>query len=345
VCSSDLANDTAALNQALADILAKIEMMGIGNTSIDDGTTNQVTTTTGEVAELLEVDESSYKYYRSGGDYGTMTEWADAPEASFENGSVVWDLASQGVLENGVKYTVTFDCYPSQETYDTIAKLKNHDITYDSLDPEIKKYIADNGNDSYSLYTNTNATLSYDDTRDEAGQQIVDYENPPAVATDAETLAVSKEWEGGDPDVDSVEMTVLMDDGEFHVANLSADNGWSDSSFISIGIIKNGQVLPGAEGHDFTFAELDGSQYHWELDTPTVHPMLINGTKTMLIKADAKHPAPSGATTYTIKGETYYVDTQAAGLKATNHRRSNLNLTKVVTGEDAPADEIGRAHV
>ena len=332
------ANDTAALNQALADILAKIEMMGIGNTSIDDGTTNQVTTTTGEVAELLEVDESSYKYYRSGGDYGTMTEWADAPEASFENGSVVWDLASQGVLENGVKYTVTFDCYPSQETYDTIAKLKNHDITYDSLDPEIKKYIADNGNDSYSLYTNTNATLSYDDTRDEAGQQIVDYENPPAVATDAETLAVSKEWEGGDPDVDSVEMTVLMDDGEFHVANLSADNGWSDSSFISIGIIKNGQVLPGAEGHDFTFAELDGSQYHWELDTPTVHPMLINGTKTMLIKADAKHPAPSGATTYTIKGETYYVDTQAAGLKATNHRRSNLNLTKVVTGEDAPAD-------
>lgn len=332
------ASDTAALNKAIADILAKIEMSGIANTEIDDGTTNQVTTSSGEVAELLEVDTSSFKYYRSGGSYGNMQAWADAPEAEFTDGTVEWDLASQGVLENGVKYTVTFDCYPSQETYDTIAKLKNGDLKYADLDSEIKKYIVDNGDGSYSLRTNTNATLSYDDTRDDAGQQTAGYKNPDPVATDAETLAATKEWEGGSADTKSLDMTVLMDDKEFHTTEMTEADGWSTSSFISIGIIKNGKVLPGAEGHDFKFAELDDTQYHWELETPTVHPMLIDGTKTMLIKVDEDHQAPSGADTYTINGATYYVDKEAAGLKATNHRRSNLNLTKVVTGEDAPAD-------
>lgn len=330
------ANDTAALNQALADILAKIEMMGIGNTSIDDGTTNQVTTTSGKVAELLEVDEDSYKYYRSGGDYGTMQEWADAPEATFENGSVKWDLASEGVLENGVRYTVTFDCYPSQETYDIIAQLKNGDLKYSELDSEIRKYIVDNGNGSYSLRTNTNATLSWDDTRDEAGQQTAGYTNPDPVKTDASTLTATKEWEGGEADVDSLKMTILMDDEPFHTSEMTKAGGWTTSSFISYGLIKNGKVLSGAEGHDFKFAELDDTQYHWELETPTVHPMIIDGTPTMLVMVDKDHPA-SGQT-YTIDGKTYYVDSSVAGLTATNHRRSNLNLKKTVVGEDVPED-------
>ncbi len=334
------ASSSAELKDAFAAILEAIEMSGIGNTSINDGTTNKVTTTSGEIAELLEVDTSSYKYYRSGGSYGNMTPWAEAPAATFENGAVKWDLSEEGVLENDVTYTVTFDCYPSQYTYDTIAKLKNGDITYNSLDSEVKKYIVDNGDGSYSLLTNTNATLSYDDTRDEEGQQTVGYTNPDPVGTTVQTLSATKEWEGGDADTDSLEMTVLMDDKPFHTATLTKTGGWTTSSFISVGIIKNGQVLSGAEGHDFKFAELDDTQYHWELDTPTVRPMLINGTLTMLVKVDKTHPLPSGATTYTIKGATYYVDSSTAGLTATNHRRSNLNLTKVVTGNEAPEDAV-----
>ena len=260
------------------------------------------------------------------------------PEATFTDGHVDWDLNTLGTLLTGVTYRVSFLCYPSQYTYDTIAQLKNGDITYDSLDSEIKKYIVDNGGGSYSLRTNTNATLSYDDTRDEEGKQTVDYTNPDPVATDAETLTVKKDWEGGKPtDVpDSLDMTVLMDDEEFHKTTLSDENSWSSSSYISIGIIKDDKVLEGAEGHDFTFAELDGSQYHWELESPTVHPMLIDGKLTMLIKVDADHPAQGK--TYTIGNNTYYVSTEDAGLKAVNHRRSSLDLTKVVTGEDAPKD-------
>ena len=333
------ASDTAALNQAISDILAKIEMAGIANTEIDDGTTNQVTTTSGEVAELLEVDESSYKYYRSGGTYGSsMQPWADAPKAKLVNGTVEWDLSSVGVLENGVKYTVTFDCYPSQYTYDTIAKLKNGDITYNSLDTNVKKYIVDNGNGNYSLRTNTNASLSWDDTRDDAGQQSDEYVNPDPVATAADSLTINKEWDGAKPDVDSLPLTVMMDGKAFHTATLSAGNNWETSSFISVGIIKNGQALSGAPGHDFSFAELDDTQYRWELDAPTVRPMRIGEDIVMLVKVDEKHPAPADADTYTIDGADYYADSAASGLTATNHRRSNLNLTKAVTGEDAPQD-------
>ena len=337
------AQDTAALNQAISDILAKIETVGFADAEIDDGTTNQVTTTSGEVAELLEL-VPNFKYYRSGGSYGTMQPWSGAPEAKIVDGEVVWDLTSEGVLENGVRYTVTFDCYPSQYTYDTIAQLKNGDIQYSELDPEVQKYIVDNGGGSYSLRTNTDAGIKWDDTRDDAGQQESAYKNPDPVATAADSLPIEKKWEPNEPDVTSIPITVMMDETkQFHTATLTASNNWQSSSYISVGIIKGTEALPGAMGHDFSFAELDDSQYHWEIDAPVVRPMLINGggtshTPTMLIKVDEKHPAPSGATTYTIDGATYYADTASTGLTATNYRRSNLNLKKTVTGEDAPED-------
>ena len=358
------ADNTAAMQEAFAEILAKIEMSGIGEVDIKDGTTNKVAASSG-VVELLEVDESSYKYYRAGGTNedgsvkydptaNTITpigeetvnigvEWTAGedpapPAAQLVNGAVDWDLSSLDVLENGVTYTVTFDVYPSQTTYDIIAQLKNGDITYDSLDTEVKQYIADNGGGNYTLRTNTSATLSWDDTRDDAEQQTDNYVNPDPVGTNAQQLTVNKKWEGADADVESLPITVLMDGEEFHTASLSAENNWETSSYISVGIIKNGQALSGALGHDFSFAELDDTQYRWELDAPTVRPMLVNGTLTMLIKVDKDHPAPSGATTYTIDGSIYYVDSAAGGLTATNHRRSNLNLTKTVTGEDAPED-------
>lgn len=334
------AQNTAALNQAIADILAKIEMAGFADAEVDDGTTNQVESSSGEVAELLEL-VPNFKYYRSGGDYGSMQPWSDAPEAKIVDGEVIWDLSEVGVLENGVRYTVTFDCYPSQTTYDVIAGLKNGDITYgdtEVLPEEAWQYIVDNGGGSYSLRTNTNAGIKWDDTRDDAGRQESSYINPNPVATDAETLTAKKEWEGGDPDIEELDITVLMDEEPFHEDTISDDNEWETESFISIGIIKDGKVLPGAEGHDFKFAELGDEQYHWELETPTVHPMLIDGTKTMLIMEDDAHPVPSGADTYTINNKTYYADTSAAGLTAINHRRSNLNLKKAVMGEDAPED-------
>ncbi len=344
----------AELQEAFADIISQIsENIGITDVDIKDGTTQTVTTTAGVTHHLLEVVPNSFKYYRSGGDYGDMKEWTSAddpkpPTASFNDttGQVEWDLSPIGVLENNVKYTVTFDVYPSQETYDLIAQLKNGDIQYSDIDPAVSQYIDES---TYALRTNTTASYTWKDTReDPADEHSENYTNPDPVATSSDTLPISKEWEGGNPDVQSVDITVLMDEGTddeeaFHTATLTAANGWATSAFISVGIIKDGEPLPGAMGHDFSFAELDGSQYHWEMDAPVVRPMLINGggedhTPTMLIKVDDKHPLPSDATKYTIDGNDYYVDSTMVGLTATNHRRSNLNLTKVVTGEDAPED-------
>ena len=385
------AADSSSLADAINDIFSKIvKTLGITGVSVNDGTTSQVQTTSGEISHLLEVDTSTYEYWLSfntvdgkftmkdllsgndieytvtssgnnvtiswskdGNNYSETYEgtysagtarikWDRAtsfynyapPTASFTNPSVDWDLSTVGTLLDGVTYEVTFDVYPSQYTLDLVAQMKNGEIKYSDLDSEVKKYLKED----YTLHTNTEANLTYTDSRNDQGEQTVPYVNPEPVSTNSEQLTINKKWEGGDPDTDSLPITVMMGSEKFYTPTLSAANNWKTNANISIGIIKNGQALSGAMGHDFSFAELDDTQYHWELDAPTVRPMLVNGTLTMLIKVDTKHPAPSGAETYTIDGSTYYVDSSTTGLTATNIRRSYLDVVKTVTGANAPAD-------
>ena len=164
-----------------------------------------------------------------------------------------------------------------------------------------------------------------------------------SVATTASTMSVSKKWENelDARSVGTIDMTVLMGEEEFHKVTLK-DPEWSeDPIYISTGLMRTKadntmQILD--TGHDFTFAELGAEQYNWELVAPVMHPMIIDGTLTMLIMVDEAHPA-GDAKTYVLDGKTYYVEAEGeASLNAFNYRRSNLNLTKVVTGEDAPAD-------
>ncbi|MBQ6368001.1 MAG: Cna B-type domain-containing protein [Erysipelotrichaceae bacterium] len=275
----------------------------------------------------------------------------DPPQAKLENGSVNWNLSSVGTLLDGVTYSVTFDVYPSQTTLDIVADIKNDPYVDESnqgawgeLDSNIQQYIDKNGN----LSTNTTATLTWDDTREGYDGGSVNYTNPDPVQTDAvKQLAVSKEWENeiDSQSAKSVTLGVLRDDDTEPVysVSLNSDNGWKGSVFVSIGIMRTNadgemEVLKGSEGHDFTFSEPDDLTYHWELDVPTVHPMMIDGTLTVLIKVDEKHTAPSGATVYTINGDQYYADESANSLTATNYRRSSLNIKKVVEGENVPED-------
>jgi len=316
--------------------------VGYTNVELTDGvtemTTSNVKTTAGGTVTGL-------KYYRSGGDYSTTAnnglgeEWTDAPEATFEDGAVKWDLASEGVLENEVTYTVTFDCWPSQTTLDIVADIKNDPSSYNDLDANIKKYIDADGN----LKTNTTASLSYTDTR--TGESSTEeYVNPDPVTTAAiEQLAVSKEWENelDGQSAAPITLTVTRDGEDKYTVDLSNDNGWTDSVYISIGILRtNGDDVEVLEkGHDFIFTEPADLGYYWELDVPTVRPMLVDGTLTMLIKVDDKHQ-PGSAKTYTIDGAQYYADeTGAASLTAVNHRRARLNITKVVDGEDADPEQ------
>ena len=281
------ASNEAALAQAMNDIFTNIaKTLGVGDVSITDGTTANVSTSSG-VSHLLEVDDNSFEYsltmpvgegnvitrkdLLTGEDYtirltanndGTVTatsdrfvngpvtvtgkiennaltyEWTEAtelynfapPAASFNSstGSVDWNLESLGTLLNGVTYTVTFDVYPSQETYDLVANLKNGAIRYNAhyseteynalpanlkkyytkvtneetgeeyyeLDANIRKYLSED----YTLETNTVASMKYSDTRpDENGNTVtgktVYYNELPPAPLVSSKINVEKIWE------------------------------------------------------------------------------------------------------------------------------------------------------
>ncbi|MBR2560668.1 MAG: LPXTG cell wall anchor domain-containing protein [Eubacterium sp.] len=299
----------------------------------------------------------------------TLTiEWTEAtgfynynpPAASYNSttGAVEWNLHPVGTLLDGVTYTVTFDCYPSQETLDLIADLKNGDIQYSNLDPAIQQYLTSD----YQLKTNTTATLSYTDTRPGGGSGSIEYVNPdPQPVNATEEVTVSKIWnnsldsrEGWKQDLD---LYVTRDDVEVHTVELTRDNNWTGTAWISYGILtedENGVHLK-TTGHDYSFSEDVETGYYWEIKAPTIRPMLIGTTVTMLklvenpseditsaFGTDANAKAHIGDGTYyklTIDGEVEYyvvVEDVSSALTATNHRRSYLDVVKSVTGGNVP---------
>ena len=290
-----------------------------------------------------------------GGQRYLKYEWTEAnalynkapTEAHFNTTthSVDWDLSSAGTLLDGVIYSITFTVYPTQTTLDYIADIKNDPSAWNELG-DVKNYIDQDG----KLATNTGATLTYSDTRlpEDDQPDPVSFEPPEKQQAEAvETLAVTKDWKNAldERPKEDVELEVNRDnESDVYDLVLNQDNNWHGSVYISIGIMRvrgldEPEIL--APGHDFTLSEPQNLSYRWELDAPVMRPMMIDGVKTMLIKVDAKHPAPSGADTYTIDGAQYYAgQTGDASLTATNNRRSNLNFTKVVTGEGAPEDAV-----
>ncbi|MCR5009871.1 MAG: VWA domain-containing protein, partial [Clostridia bacterium] len=102
------------------------------------------------------------------------------PTASFNEstGAVDWNLEPVGTLLNGVSYSVSFNVYPSQTTLDYVADIKNNpgeNGAWKDLPANVKNYIDVNGN----LKTNTNAKITYSDTRlDNPGPKETTMENP-----------------------------------------------------------------------------------------------------------------------------------------------------------------------
>lgn len=416
------ADDTAKLESALNTILQKIETAGIGETTIEDGTTQSVSTDSGTL-NLLTIDytsetNNSFRYWLSfpvtqgtDGSYsgklnnkdakvtqnsdGTYTcTWGDnnefslkgtvidgmfkyqwtgandlynkeAPKATLSGSKVNWDLKDLDVLLNGVTYTVTFNVWPSQTTYDLISDLDNGIKKYEDLDENIRRYLIKNGN-TYTLLTNTTATLTYTDTRNDEGEQTDTYKNPDPVSTDVSKMTVNKLWENDldkhQNDVTKVELNVLKDGvkyGKTITLTKDSNGDWKDEVFISTGLMSitkdnNGNVISAIireKGHNYTFEEIEDGTYYWDLAVEVVRPMLVNENNKMVLKTFVKvmENAPEigdsnvividGVTYYKIDGEVYYIrEDNATVMNAINIRRSNLNITKVVTGEAAPKD-------
>ena len=92
-------------------------------------------------------------------------------------------------------------------------------------------------------------------------------------------------------------------------------------------------------GHDYTFGELGSEAYNWELESITVHPMLIDGVLTELTLVEGSTTCPNGETCYTVNGKLYKVSGNSPTITATNHRRSNINITKTVDGQSADPNQ------
>ena len=432
------ASDTASLTSAISTIFEDIvTAMGVSDVKIEDGTTQNVKTSTGDIAHLLNVDPSSLEYWlnipltKDGNNYyftdnnankinvivdGTTAtfNWTDskgnqhtatyqdaiitnlklkvkwnektdfypaAPTASInasgESSSVDWDLSSLKALLNGVTYTVTFDVYPTQDTYDMIAQIKNGKTAaerramYENLDDNIRRYLKNTNNeyDSFTLLTNTTATLDYDDTRTPQDEEAVLFPPADPVSTDASKITVTKKWENdfNDQDTQPITLELYQEQEKIYEMTLGGENPWSESRYIATGLIKtikneedevvDIKVLD--TGYDYTLKEKaqqnpdDMLSYHWELQAETIHPMVIGEDLVTLVKIEDED-IPGG-----ISGKNYYVDNQGrkfyrigdevfyakyegdtANITATNYRKSNLNVKKIVEGDQLEETEF-----
>lgn len=344
------ASNTTVLVEAFNKIAHDINTSGIGDASIVDGTPNNIVTSSG-TSNLLDVDGSSFKYYKST-DGVNFTPWTNAPAATLSSDkTVTWDLGDE-LLENGVTYKITFDVWPSQETLDLIADLKNNPDLYDTLPTSITKYLLRSGsgvNATYNLRTNTTALLNFVDTRPGGITGPSAYVNPDPVETKAtESMVVTKEWHVdnvSDFEDEDVELYVNRDGKNWYKIDLVRDSEdpkkFTGTAYISVGIITehDGVVTLKTTGHEYSFSELGNDAYHWEIKADTVRPMLINGVLTQLVLVKEE---PTSGKYYTLDGKYYVIGTLLNGeaqLTAINEKRSNLDIVKVSSSNSPEDDE------
>lgn len=336
-----LANDSAALQQAFADIEASISgALGWGNIQMTDGITNLsntvqktgLTTVGGDFtywmapapenwASMTAAQKEAYTPPAS-----AFVQWdpvaAGAQLANYNTttGAVEWKMGSTFMPEAGVTYQVRFKVWPSQEAYDYIAKLNNGMLDYDTLPADVKAQIIKNGN-TYTLKTNEpNANTTYQsatktgDTVTVSGDtKTLQFPTVEDLNLHVDRMKVKKEWINDlDPDARwKSDVTLLLTDGAgnlYKSIDLNEANDYSaEDNFISCGLakIENNELVIYETGHDFQLTEPENYAYYWNLDSQIYRPMVIDATLTMLVKVDA--PTGMGSNTYyEYQGEQYY---------------------------------------
>ena len=261
------ASDSEALSDVFEQIVNQItSAVAYKDVTVEDKVTELASTSVSAAGAA-----SGFTYTKGG------EAWTDAPAATYENGTVKWDLGDQR-LANGVTYTVSFDVWPSQEALDLVADLKNGRTTYDGLTAEQKAQLVDNGDGTYSLNTNAadGNTVSYTRldtvstgvlpdgavkigdntwtkdgftyTYDEATETYVgtkegtgsaDFQNPDPIATASSQVVVHKSWTDGidDGTPDSVVLNLISDGEDRGTVELSSANGWQATRHVSPGVM------------------------------------------------------------------------------------------------------------
>ena len=145
---------------------------------------------------------------------------------------------------------------------------------------------------------------------------------------------------------------VVSKDGPDGDPNTTEDNWTKDDIFVSVGFMTvNGSNVDIKEpGHDYQIVEPPEFLYYWDLISDVYHPMVINGKSTVLVYDPDLTAADPANGVYEIpadSGRFYYTpDSTSNTLEASNYRRSNLNLSKVIPeGADPDSEFVYKAKV
>lgn len=342
-----------------------VDNLGASNVAVDDGVPSLSNISANVVGEA-----GGYEYYIKGKDDADFSVWNDAPGAIYsQDNGVTWDLSSAGTLPAGTTYRIKFTVWPSQAAYDLIADLNNGLKEYDSLPADQKAAVTGNKTDGYTLVTNThlNTTYTFNNTEYSDAPEDLQYASMPLPTS---TVSVVKEWPANMVDsygaavyrdpvtgetktATEIELTLQRDSADYLKFTVKGSEGWKkDEIYISSGnmTVANGVATIHEPGHDYQIVEPPAFLYYWDLISDVYHPMVINGVNTLLV-------LDVDATSANVDNETYFaIGKDADGndkiykkhaasdntLKASNYRRSNLNLTKQIfdyDGETAKTDE------
>ncbi|MBQ3384064.1 MAG: VWA domain-containing protein [Erysipelotrichaceae bacterium] len=251
----------------------------------------------------------------------------------------------------------------------SVTQYETADEAFSHLDDTLKSYLYKNSADGkYYLKTNTHLKTSYS-YNGTAYTDIID-EGENAMVLAAEPISLKKNWpsnfldeygaaqyrdeNGNVQTATEIKLTVVRSDGttdsagklvyeDYLDVTVGKDNNWeSGDLYISCGVmvVKNGTVDIKEPGFDYTITEPEGFSYYWDLIADVYHPMVINGTSTMLILDDSL-ASVDNVNSFEINGHKYKKGSDHNTLEGSNYRRSNLNLTKVVkNGEDTVSGGI-----
>ena len=354
------AENATVMHDVFDDIVQQItKNFGYGEVEIQDVMTATALTT----GDLIE-HAADFKYYKNPAG-GTLTEWSDAPQASYNttDKKVDWDLSSIGMLEEGVTYTVGFTVWPNQESYDTIMLLNDLidtgmspaqvDAYAQQHYPDIFPLLRRDSTNHYIVQSNADAELKYerfivenDGEPQSLGVETAGY-SYPNMETTKYYMNVSKSWKDHLQDTNrfrSVIFDIYEDYDEtpgainvpYATVTLDASKAdpndpyrWTDQIEISPGIVKteiNG-TTPINPGHSYRVFEVGYTDKFGAFHD--VHdPSNYNDYRYEFIEEEVVPMLYDG--NMVCIGDTDG-DNELTG---TNNLRGGLNLCKKVIGRD-----------